>query len=220
MTHRYLAPATVAAAVLVALSGPANAMVFLNDEAAYTAAAPTAALTEDFEATGQPLDTQLFAGFSNSGVTYLGLAGTPAPNIWIASSGYNNFGAGVGTTTSKVLTANGDESFVVTFASAVSAFGFDAYFNGLGPTTLNVFNGVTLIDSLTTPGGLDFIGHLARGRRRRHHLVHLGHYQRRPAQHRYRQPTTAQAIPEPSTYALMAFGLAAVAGLSRRRSRR
>ena len=32
--------------------------------------------------------------------------------------------------------------------------------------------------------------------------------------------TTAQAIPEPSTYALMAFGLAAVAGLSRRRSRR
>ena len=79
MTHRYLAPATVAAAVLVALAGPANAMVFLNDEAAYTAAAPTAALTEDFEATGQPLDTQLFAGFSNSGVTYLGLAGTPAP---------------------------------------------------------------------------------------------------------------------------------------------
>jgi hypothetical protein len=69
MTRRYLAPATVAAAVLLALSGPAKATVFLNDEAAWAAAAPTAALTEDFEATGQPLDTQLFAGFSNNGVT-------------------------------------------------------------------------------------------------------------------------------------------------------
>jgi hypothetical protein len=220
MTHRYLAPATVAAAVLVALAGPANAMVFVNDEAAYTAAAPTAALTEDFEATGQPLDTQLFAGFSNSGVTYLGLAGTPAPNIWIASAGYNNFGAGVGTTTSKVLTANGDESFVVTFASAVSAFGFDAYFNGLGPTTLNVYNGVTLIDSLTTPGGFDFIGHLGVagvGAITSFTWVTTSGGQLNTG---IDNLTTAQAIPEPSTYALMAFGLAAVAGLSRRRSRR
>jgi hypothetical protein len=208
--------ASAVATALLALASQANATVYLNNQAAYNAAASTAVLVEDFEATGQPLDTQLYAGFSHNGVTWLGLAGTPAPHVWIASAGYNNFGAGVGTTTSKVLTANGDESFVVTFASAVSAFGFDAYFNGLGPTTLNVYNGVTLIDSLTTPGGFDFIGHLGvagdgaitsftwvttLGGRLNTGIDNL----------------TTAAIPEPSTYALMALGLAAVAGMSRRR---
>ncbi len=217
MARRILASAVATA--LLALAGQANATVYLNSQAAYNAAAPTAVLVEDFEATGQPLDTPLFAGFSHNGVGYLGLAGSPAPNVWIASAGYNNFGAGVGTTTSKVLTANGDESFVVSFASAVSAFGFDAYFNGLGPTTLNVYNGVTLIDSLTTPGGLDFIGHLGvagdgpitsftwvttLGGRLNTGIDNL----------------TTAAIPEPSTYALMALGLAAVAGVSRRRRSR
>jgi hypothetical protein len=220
MARHFLAPATLSAAALLAVSGAANATVYLNNQAAYNAAAPTAVLTEDFEATGQPLDTQIYPGFSNNGVTYLGLAGTPAPHVYIASAGYNNFGAGVGTTTSKILTANGDESFVVSFASAVSAFGFDAYFNGLGPTTLNVFNGVTLLDTLTTPGALDFKGHLGvagvgpitsftwvttSGGQLNTGIDNL---------------TTAQAIPEPSTYALMALGLAAVAGLSRRRLRR
>ena len=220
MARRILNSATVAAAALFAFSAPVHAVVFLNDQAGYDAAAPTAALIEDFEATGQPLDTQIYAGFSNNGISYLGLAGSPAPNVFIASAGYVNFGAGVGTTTSKILVANGDESFVVSFASAVSAFGFDAYFNGLGPTTLMVFNGVTLLDSLTTPGTFDFQGHLgvtgvgpitsftwvtSNGGQLNTGIDNL---------------TTAQPIPEPETWALMLLGLAGLSRLSRRRSHR
>lgn len=219
MTRHILARAALAAAALLALASPdASAMVFLNNQAAYNAAAPTAVLTEDFEATGQPLDTQLFAGFSHNGVSYLGLAGTPAPNVWIASPGYTNFGAGVGTTTSKILTANGDESFVVTFASVVSAFGFDAYFNGLGPTTLTVFNGSNVIDSLTTPGALDFKGHLGvagDGSITSFTWVTTSGGQLNTG---IDNLTTAQAIPEPGTWALMALGLATLAGAARRRN--
>ncbi len=219
--RKVLFRASLAAAALLGIVGPADAVVFLNTEAAYNAAAPTAVLTEDFEATGQPSDTPLFAGFSNNGVTYLGLAGSPAPNVFIASAGYNNFGAGVGTTTSTILTANGDESFVVSFASAVSAFGFDAYFNGLGPTTLNVFNGVNLVDSLTTPGALDFKGHLgvaSVGNITSFSWVTTSGGQLNTG---LDELTTAQAaVPEPSAYVLMMLGLGAVTGLSHRRSRR
>ncbi len=66
----------------------------------------------------------------------------------------------MGVTTSKVLATNGDESFVVSFATAVSAFGFDACFDGLGPTALKAFNGAGQIDGTTTPGVLHFKGHI------------------------------------------------------------
>jgi hypothetical protein len=192
--------------------------VFVNNQAAYNAAAPTAVLTEDFEATGQPADTVITASFSHNGVTYLGLAGSPGPNLVIASAGYTNFGAGVGTTTSKILTANGDESFVVTFASAVSAFGFDAYFNGLGPTTLNVFNGVSLLDSATTTGTFDFKGHVG--------VAGVGPItsftwvttQGGVLNTGIDNLTTAAVVPEPETYALMLAGLAAVGFVARRRN--
>jgi len=219
MTCRLLATASIAGAALVAWAGSANATVFVNNQAAYNAAAPTAALVEDFEATGQPVDALITASFSHNGVTFLGLAGSPVPNLVIASAGYTNFGAGVGTTTTKILTANGDESFVVTFASAVSAFGFDAYFNGLGPTTLSVFNGISLVDSASTAGAFDFKGHLG--------VAGVGPItsftwittQGGVLNTGIDNLTTAAVVPEPSTWALLALGLAAMAGLSRRQSR-
>lgn len=220
MARHILTPAFLVAAGLLATASPVQAVVFLNDQAAYNAAVPTAVLTQDFEATGQLADTPLSPGFSHNGVSYVGLAGTPAPNVFIASAGFTNFGAGVGATTSKVLTANGDESFVVSFASVVSAFGFDAYFNGLGPTTLTVFNGLNPIDSLTTPGTLDVIGHIGvagvgpitsftwvttNGAQLNTGIDNL---------------TTAAPIPEAETWAMLMLGLAGLAGLSRRRSPR
>jgi len=220
MSFQNVAAVSISAAALLAFAGPTHATVYVNSQAAYNAAAPTAVLIEDFEATGQASDTAIYASFSHNGVGYLGLAGSPAPNLFISSAGYTNYGAGVGPTTSKILTANGDESFVVTFASAVSAFGFDAYFNGLGPTTLNAFNGATLLDSVTTANAFDFKGHLGvagvgpitsftwvttAGGQLNTGIDNL---------------TTAQAIPEPATWALMVAGCAGLAGMARGRSRR
>ncbi len=204
-----------ASGALVAFLGQAHATVYVNNQAAYNAAAPTAVLTEDFEATGQPLDTAIFAGFTHNGVTFLGLAGTPGPHVWVASAGYNNFGVGVGTTGSKVLTANGDEAFRVTFASPVAAFGFDAYFNGLGPTILTVFNGASVVDTLVTSGGYDFKGHLG--------VAGAGTITSFTwittdggVLNTGMDNLTTAPVPEPSTYALMLLGLAAVVRLSRR----
>jgi hypothetical protein len=56
--------------------------------------------------------------------------------VWVASPGYTNFGAGVGTTTTSILTANGDEDFTADFSTPYFAIGFDTYFNGLGPTKM------------------------------------------------------------------------------------
>jgi PEP-CTERM motif len=213
MPRVQIASFAVAGAALLSLAVPAHAAVYVNDQAAFDAAAATT-LAEDFEATGQPLDTQIYAGFTHNGISWLGLAGVPAPHVWIASAGYNNFGAGVGVTTSKVLTANGDEHFVASFATPVSAFGFDAYFNGLGPTTLKVFNGATQIDGIATPGTLDFKGHIgvagvgaitsfswvtAAGGSLNTGLDNL----------------TTAPVPEPAAVWLMALGLAAIAVRSR-----
>jgi hypothetical protein len=210
MPRVQLASFAFAGCALLSLAVPAHAAVYLNSQAAFDAAVATT-LAEDFEATGQPLDTQIYPGFTHNGISWMGLTGVPAPNVWIASAGYPNFGAGVGITTSKVLTANGDESFVVTFATPVSAFGFDAYFNGLGSTFLKVFNGAVQVDGLTTPGALDFKGHIG--------VAGVG------AISSFSWATTAGGslntgldnlttapVPEPAAVWMMALGLAAVAG--------
>jgi len=79
-----------------------------------TAASTT--VLEDFEGV-VPKDTPL-ASFVSNGVTYTGLAGSPFPNVWVASPGYNNFGAGVTQpTTTSILVANGDEDFTLGFST-------------------------------------------------------------------------------------------------------
>ena len=93
-------------------------------------------LVEDFESVS-PKDTKL-SSFTSNGVTYTGLAGTPFPNVWVASPGYTNFG--VIPTTSSILTANGDEDFTIemTISTPATAVGFDTYLNQYGPATIQV----------------------------------------------------------------------------------
>jgi hypothetical protein len=91
----------------------------------------------------------------SSGVTYTGLAGTPFPNVWVASPGYNNFGAGVGITTTSILTANGNEDFGIAFSSPYQAIGFDVYLNGLGNVTVQVFDASGLIYTFVDTRNLD-----------------------------------------------------------------
>ena len=111
-------------------------MILYLTKASFDSAASTTVL-EDFEGI-TPKDTPL-ASFVSNGVTYTGLAGAPSPNVWVASPGYSNFGAGVAQPTStSILTANGDEDFTIDFSTPPLAVGFDVYFNGLGTVTTRV----------------------------------------------------------------------------------
>ena len=128
----------VGAVALLSLTPVAPSHAFVNlylTQPTFDSAATTS-LLEDFESFS-PKDTAL-ASFTSHGVTYTGLAGSPSPNVWVASPGYNNFGAGVGTTTTSILTANGDEDFTMDFSMAPRAVGFDVYFNGLGNVTTQI----------------------------------------------------------------------------------
>ncbi|MCE2949018.1 MAG: hypothetical protein ACK515_14430 [bacterium] len=97
------------------------------------------------------------SGFSANGVTYAPAGG---PNVFVADPGYNNFGTGVGTTTTSVPTRNGDEDFRFSFAPR-TAVGFDTYTNGLGLVTVSVLGaGNTVLDSFQSPGSENGIGYL------------------------------------------------------------
>jgi hypothetical protein len=114
-------------------------------------------LVEDFEAV-VPKDTAL-PSFTSNGITYTGTQ-VKSPNVWVASPGYTNFG--VPLTTSSVLTSTGPEDFVVDLSAfSYTAIGFDAYLNGLGAVTVEVYGSgpspmVTIIDA--RPAGMWFTG--------------------------------------------------------------
>lgn len=130
--------AGVAAAVLT--SGPAMATDFYFDLVSFQTAVPSALLIEDFESvSGAQLDTVLPSLARASG-TYVGLAGVPFPNVFVSSPGYVNFGAGNNPTTSKILTANGDESFNVLLASPTAAIGMNLFLNDFGPAEVRYYD--------------------------------------------------------------------------------
>ena len=112
-------------AVLVLASSSYGYITVYTDLASWEAALTTTTLVEDFESVAVK-DTPL-ASFTSNGNTYIALAGVPSPNVWVSSPGYTNFGVPV--TASSVLTANGDENFIVLFGSPSTAVGFDTYVN-------------------------------------------------------------------------------------------
>lgn len=127
-----LRSALLAAAVM--LSGPALAIT----------------ATETFETLG-PRDTLIAGPLVTSIGTITGLAGAPGPNVFLASAGYTNFGAGNNPTTSVVLTANGDERFEAILAFSAQSITMDVLLNDLGPASLLFYNGATLL------GGYNFL---------------------------------------------------------------
>jgi hypothetical protein len=143
------------AGVLLAFSVSAHAsVVFYTTQATFNAAVSSRTLIEDFE-TGLVKDTAL-ATLTHNGITYTPFAGSPFFNIWVASPGYTNFGAGVTQpTTTSILVANGDEDFSAAFATPPLALGFDTYLNGLGPATVQFFNGGILMGTFTYLSGND-----------------------------------------------------------------
>jgi hypothetical protein len=96
------------------------------------------------------------ASFSQHGITYSGIFPGPG-NVWVSSPGYDNFGAGLNPTTTSILTANGDEHFLIQFAQPVFALGFNVFYNGLGPSISQFFEGDKLVGRILDNGYSGFI---------------------------------------------------------------
>lgn len=146
-------PRTVSLVLVLGFaSGASGQVTFYTSKPSFDAVA-TANLLETFESA--PTKDSALSTLTLNGVTYQGFAGTPSPNVYVVSAGANNFGAGVGTTTSSILSANGDEDFTATFSTSYTAIGFDSYLNGLGAATVKVFNGSTLLATYTYASSVD-----------------------------------------------------------------
>ena len=192
--------------------------------AASALATPAAALTvtEDFE-TLAPKDTPLPALVSPVG-TFTGLAGSPFPNVFIASPGYTNFGPGNNPTTSSVLVANGDESFEVSLAFAAQSLSMTVYLNDLGGATISAFNGANLLASFTFPADGDSSNNLSgigffvpkNTPITRFTFVSVGGGQLNTGI----DNVSITAVPEPATWAAMLAGFALAGFALRRQGRR
>ncbi|MGH2272826.1 hypothetical protein ACQ9LF_13600 [Anaerohalosphaeraceae bacterium U12dextr] len=125
----------VLASLVLAAPLAVGAPTFYTDSSVFHAMTQIV-VTEDFESV-VPKNTAL-PSFTSNGITYVGLAGTPFANVWVASPGYTNFG--VKPTTSSVLTANGNEDFsvLIQLSFPASAVAFDTYLNPYGPATITV----------------------------------------------------------------------------------
>ena len=217
-TRRYPLAAGLIVLLSLAFAATSQAGVILHlTKASFDSAASTTVL-EDFEGI-TPKDTPL-ASFVSNGVTYTGLAGAPSPNVWVASPGYSNFGAGVAQPTStSILTANGDEDFTRTSPTPPLAVGFDVYFNGLGTVTTRVTTleplSFTVIDfrNLDTQGYYGFVS--------THPITSIRFTSTGGGSVNTGIDNIAvsSSVPEPGTLALLGLGLAGL-GLRRRREGR
>jgi len=157
---RYVLLAIAGAFGAVAGSAHALSFTFYSTKASFDAATTTSVI-EDFEGVPSASTNTPLAGFARNGVTYTPFAGSPFANVWIAGPpvDYTNFGAdvplvGSSQITSNVMVANGDEDIQADFVAPHFAIGFDSYFNGLGPWTVQVLGlgGVSLASFSTSDG--------------------------------------------------------------------
>jgi hypothetical protein len=152
--------------VLIALSGSIwflsaaseAATTFYIDQASFFAAAPGAALLENFSSVSGPFPS----GLTLPSGTYTSANAADILIVTPPSSAFT-YGANVTLpTTQFILTASGNENITAAFSAQYHAVGFDAYFNGLGPLTLTVEGSGVPIATLVIPGlGLDPATNLA-----------------------------------------------------------
>src|SRR5689334_18946162 len=106
---------SLALASLIAAGSAHATLIEYTDLASFNGAAATS-IVEDFESVS-PKNAPL-ATLSYNGISYTPYAGVPTYNIWVAGPGYNNFGTP--TTTTSILTANGDEDWLMSFAGTAA----------------------------------------------------------------------------------------------------
>ncbi|MBD3420015.1 MAG: PEP-CTERM sorting domain-containing protein [Chitinivibrionales bacterium] len=208
--------ATMALAILFA---HAKADIITYSDFAVFDGAADIALAEDFESVPVAYNTAL-SSFSNNGLTYSGVSSSPfSPNVWIASPGYTNFGI-PGPTTSSILTATGNEDFlVIDVAPDQTAIGFNTYLNDFGDVTVTVteIDGqVTVFDYYHDPEDVGFLGVIADDAIASLQWTAQGGEKINTGIDNVYAGTTP--VPEPATISLLGFSLCALA-LYRRRKR-
>ena len=160
-TWKKLSLAWIGATVSALTISPASdaAVMFFTDINDFNAVTETT-LVEDFEDFEHKLQT--LPSFVSNNNTYIGLAGSYFPNVVVAPPQY--FGFGMPSIPSSVLSANGDEDFLVEFGIPTTALGFDTYLNHYGPATIQVFSSEGLLDTFILqhdPKEVGFFGVLA-----------------------------------------------------------
>jgi len=149
---RYCTPLLI---VLLFAGLSVAAPTYYTDLASFDAASETT-LVEDFEDVSPYLKDHAYGSITLDGITYAGEGGT---NVWVADSGYNNFG--VKPTTSSVLTATGPEDFSVSFVlgGSCTALAFDTYLNWYELATIQVYGaGDVLLGTYQLTHAEDVIG--------------------------------------------------------------
>ena len=175
-------------------------------------------LIDDFESFA-PKDVALPVIVHN-GITYTPFAGAPVPNVAVASPGYTNFGAGVGTTTTSILTTSGDEDILAVLSSPQFAVGFDVYLNGLGPASATFFSGADVLGTITFPSDAadqQFAGILSDVAVTSFRWTSNLGARLNTGIDNVTFGTEVQAVPEPATLLLLGSGLIAAAHRRHRR---
>jgi PEP-CTERM motif len=218
---------TVAALTMFCSSSQVGAatVTFYDTQSSFNAATTTT-LLDDFSFPGvgfRQIGGHGTSSITRNGVTYADVSGTN--DIVILSPGdYWNFGAAVGTTADYVVTTDYDEHIRASFSTDYRAVGFTAYFNGLGPGTLTVFGaggGTIGTYAFPTSGDDPATGLADRG--------YLG-FTSTAAITGFQWDTTGggylntgfsnlsvDAVPEPSTWAMLLIGFAGIGFAAYRR---
>ncbi len=126
-----------ASAALLLFAAMAHAGLTFYADGASFAANTTISFMENFSS-ATPKDSAL-ASFTNQGITYAPYA---TGNIWVTDNAYTNFGVPLVPAGANVMTATGNEDFVVSIplGLSITAVGFDTYLNSWGPVTLQIHN--------------------------------------------------------------------------------
>ena len=192
---------------------------FFTNLSAFNGASSTV-LEATFEGAGEITTTNPFV----QGRVTSTSTGAFAPFIAAPGSATQaNFAAGAIPLLSNVLTASGNESFTFTFSGAApTAVGFDVYTNQSASPTFTVFNtgGVNIgTFSALAANTRAFLGVTSTvGIGRIEYLAVNGENVNTGIDNvRVGTAIVASAVPEPSTYALVAAGLVAVGMLRRNR---
>jgi hypothetical protein len=188
----------------------------------FHAANPTVTLIENFEDSDPAFRDISLPSYTGPGgeITFTPISSTPLPpNVWLASPGYTDEGAGPNT--SVILTVTGNEDFVGTLSGPTDALGFDVFLNDW-PATLSFFNGNTLLATLTfdtppEPGNnVAFAGIFStQGVTSFHWQATNGQYLDTAIDNIYAGPLSG--VPEPATWAMMLLGFGTVGFAMRRR---